>query len=129
MLAAIVFILVGYLVVKSAVHQRSPVSVSVPVDVGADSIAAYRQRVADLKGLAGRLRARLTVAGREARPAVKERLQMVDEQIHALEQAIGHWEVVINPDERAGAYRQCILFYGKASGACDALASDTLGGK
>ena len=126
-LAAIVFVLVGYLVVKSAVNRKTPAPVAVSADVGSDSIAAYRQRVVDLKGHADRLRARLTVAGRADKAAVKARLQMVDEQIQALEQAIGRWEVVINPDEKAGAYRQCILYYGKASGVCDALAPDTLG--
>ena len=128
-LAVIAVALVGYLAVKSAVNRKTPAPVVVSADVGSDSIAAYRQRVADLKERAGRLRAQLAVAGREYKGAVQARLQMVDEQIQALEQAIGRWEIVINPDEKAGAYRQCILYYGKASGVCDALAPDTLTGK
>jgi hypothetical protein len=128
-LAVIVFVLLGYLVFKSAVNRKTPAPVVVSADVGSDSIAAYRQRVVDLKGRADRLRAQLAVAGRDYKGAVQARLQMVDEQIHALEQAIGRWEVVVNPDEKAGAYRQCILYYGKASGVCDALAPDTLPGK
>jgi hypothetical protein len=126
-LALILLIVIVYLLVNSLKHRPfQPRPVSVPADVGSDSIAVYRQRVVDLKDRADRLRAQLAVAGREAKPAVKERLLMVDEQIRALEQAIVRWEVDINPDERAGAYRQCIMYYGKASGVCDALAPDTL---
>jgi len=129
-LGLILLIIIGYLLFAHFAHHRSqPRPAQVSADVGSDSIAAYRQRVVDLKGHADRLRARLTVAGRADKAAVKARLQMVDEQIQALEQAIGRWEVVINPDEKAGAYRQCILYYGKASGVCDALAPDTLAGK
>jgi hypothetical protein len=126
-LALILLIIIVYLLVNALKHRPfQPRPVNVSADVGSDSIAAYRQRVADLKDRADRLRAQLAVAGREVKPAVKERLLMVDEQIRALEQAIVRWEVDINPDEKAGAYRQCIMYYGKASGVCDALAPDTL---
>jgi hypothetical protein len=130
-LGLVLLAVIGYLLYNAVKHRRSaPRAVSeLPADVGSDSIDVYRQRVTDLKQRAEVLRARLAVAGKEDKPAVKERLAMVRDQIESLERAIHKWELVLNPDERAGAYRQCIMYYGKASGVCDALAPDTLGAK
>ena len=130
-LGLILLLVIGYLLYGALKRPRTAAKPAkeLPVDVGSDSIDVYRQRVADLKQRAEVLRARLAAAGKDEKPAVKERLAMVRDQINALEQAIGKWDVGINPDERTGAYRQCLIYYGRASGVCDALAPDTIGGK
>ena len=119
--------LVGYVVYNFVQHQKTQVHpTTIPFEVGADSVAAYEQRVADLESRAAQLSKRMAAVGSLDRPEVKARLDEFERQVRDLKQAIALWRVARGGDAPDATYRQCILLYGKASGVCDAMAPDTL---
>jgi hypothetical protein len=123
-------VLAGYLVwdrTQRAGRQPGPAPVS--FEVGAESAAAYEQRVADLEARVEVLKKRMDAAGTNERREVKARLAEFDRQIADLRRAIAQWRVARGGDAPNEAYRQCLLLYGRARGVCDALAPDTLAGK
>ncbi len=123
-------LLAGYVVVDLVQHPRIPVQpATVAFDVGADSVAAYEQRVAELQVRADSLQKRMKATGNAERREVRARLDEFERQISDLKHAIAQWRVARGGDAPDAAYRQCILLYGKAQGICAALATDTLLGK
>jgi hypothetical protein len=65
-------------------------------------------------------------AGSAERRDVKARIAESERLILELQRAIEQWRVARGGDAPDAAYRQCILLYGRATGACDALALDTM---
>lgn len=115
----------GVLTQKKARAETS----AIPSEVSADSIVAYEQRTAELQTRVEDLRRRMQAAGTSERREVKARLAEFEQQLRELKRAIDQWRVARGGDAPDAAYRQCILLYGQARGACNALAPDTLIGK
>jgi hypothetical protein len=128
-LAAFV-VLAGYVVwnpgSRSKKQARPP---AVTFEVGAESAAAYEQRVAELEARVELLKKRMTAAGTAERREVKARLAEFERQISDLRHAIAQWRLASGGDAPNEAYRQCLFLYGKARGVCEALVPDTLVGK
>lgn len=123
-------LLVGYavlgLVQRPRTQAQPPV---VPFEVGAESIAAYEQRAVELRVKADSLKLRMAAAGTAERRDVKARVAEVERLISELQRAIAQWRIARGGDAPDAAYRQCILLYGRARGACEMLAPDTLGAR
>ena len=102
---------------------------AVPYEVSAESVAVYEQRTAELQARADALKKRMEVVGTAERRDVKARLAEFESQISDLKRAIAQWRIARGGDAPDAAYRQCILLYGRARGACELLAPDTLTGK
>ncbi len=124
-----VAVLTGYLVWGRAHAKSQPGRPPVAFEVGAESVAAYGQRVAELEARVAALKKRLEAAGKAERREVKARLAEFEHQMSELKRAIAQWQVARGGDAPNEAYHQCLLIYGRARGVCDALAPDTLVGK
>jgi len=123
-------ILAGYVVLDSVQRSRRPAQPSaLPFEVSAESVAVYEQRAAELQATADSLKKRLQAVGTAERRDVKARVAEVERLISELRRAIAQWRIARGGDAPGAAYRQCILLYGRARGACDVLAPDTLTGK
>lgn len=123
-------VVVGYVLLDSVRRSRTrPQSTAVPFEVGAESVAVYEQRMTELRAWADSLKERMKAAGTAERRDVKARVAEAERLISELQRAIEQWRVARGGDAPDAAYRQCILLYGRARGACDALASDTMIGK
>ena len=128
-LAAFV-ILAVYVILDSAQRPRREAgSTVVPFEVSAESIAVYEQRVSELRARVDRLKERARAAGSLDRRDVSARIAESERLISELQHAIEQWRVARGGDAPDAAYRNCILLYGRASGACDVLATDTMIGK
>ncbi|MBM3332149.1 hypothetical protein FJY68_09945 [candidate division WOR-3 bacterium] len=120
--------LAGYLVWSLAAGPKATAkSASVPFEVGAESVAVYEQRVAELETQVDNLKKRMVAVGTAERREVKARLARFEAQIADLRRAIAKWRVARGGDAPNEAYRQCLILYGEARGVCGALAPDTLG--
>jgi len=123
-------LLVGYVVVDLAQRPRTKAPPSaVPFEVSAESVAVYEQRAAELRAAADSLKQRMKAVGTAERRDVKARVAEAERLISELQRAIAQWRIARGGDAPGAAYRQCILLYGRARGACDVLAPDTLTGK
>jgi hypothetical protein len=123
-------LLAGYVAVGQVQRPRTKtVPPSIPYEVSAESVAVYEQRVAELQARADSLKRRMEVVGSAERRDVKARLAEFESQLSDLKRAIAQWKIARGGDAPDAAYRQCILLYGRARGACELLASDTLAGK
>jgi len=71
----------------------------------------------------------MEAAGAAERRDVKARIAEVDRLVSELQRAIAQWRIARGGDAPDAAYRQCLLLYGQARGACQVLASDTIIGK
>jgi hypothetical protein len=114
--------LLGWLTYDFIAHRRTQADV-VQFDPNPDSVAVYKQRVAELQDRADSLSRRFSSTNLLRRPAVNARLMQLNDQISQLKQAIAAWEAAKHSTD---LYGKGILMYGKASGVCDALAADTL---
>jgi len=123
-------LLVGYVVVDLAQRPRTKAPPSaVPFEVSAESVAVYEQRAAELRAAADSLKQRMKAVGTAERRDVKARVAEAERLISELQRAIAQWRIARGGDAPDAAYRQCVLLYGQARGACQVLASDTMVGK
>ena len=123
-------LLAGYVAIGLVQRPRTKtVMPAVPYEVSAESVAVYEQRTAELQARADALKKRMEAAGTAERRDVKARLAEFESQISDLKRAIAQWRIARGGDAPDAAYRQCILLYGRARGACELLAPDTLTGK
>lgn len=125
LLMLVFFGLLGYLLNEFIQGRRSQVEF-LNYEVSADSIAVFQARADSLRVQADGLRERLERTGRLTRASVRARLELLEDEIISLERTVEMWRK--SRPARAGrdAYRQCVLLYGEASAACQALAQDTL---
>src|SRR5512138_3864429 len=104
-LAAFV-VLAGYLVWERTQHARLQTGKPpAAFEVGAESAAAYQQRVTELEARMEALKKRLEAAGTAERRAVKARLAEFERQISELKRAIAQWQVARGGDGPNAAYR------------------------
>jgi hypothetical protein len=123
-------LLAGYVILGLVQRPRTQAQpAAVPFEVGAESIAAYEQRAVELRATADSLKLRMVAAGTAERRDVKVRVAEVERLISELQRAIAQWRIARGGDAPDAAYRQCVLLYGRAKGACGMLAPDTLPGK
>lgn len=123
-------VLAAYVLLDSMQRSRREAgSTAVPFEVSAESVAVYEQRVTELQARADSLKERVRAAGSAERRDVKARIAESERLILELQRAIEQWRVARGGDAPDAAYRQCILLYGRATGACDALALDTMIGR
>ena len=128
LLALVLTGLFGYLLHSFIEHRKTQVEILDP-NVGLQEINAYQARADSLRARADSVRQRLDRAGLMSRRSVKAHLALLEDEIVALERTIEVWRKSKKVRSEVDLQRQCVLLYGKASGLCDALASDTLTGE
>jgi cytochrome c-type biogenesis protein CcmH/NrfG len=127
---AVFLVIAGFVVWNSGLRPKKPAQVeTTALNVSADSVAAFEQRVAELEASVDDLTVRLAKAGTAERREVKARLAEARDRISELKHAIDQWRVASGGDAPDAAYRQCVLLYGQARGACQVLAADTIIGQ
>jgi hypothetical protein len=123
-------LLAGYVVVDLVQRPWPKAQPSaVPFEVSAESVAVYEQRAAELQARADSLKKRMEEVGTAERRDVKARVAEFERLVSELQLAIAKWRIARGGDAPDAAYRQCIFLYGRARGACDVLAPDTMTGK
>jgi hypothetical protein len=122
----LLFGLLLYLVYNFAALRRGQVNVA-DAAFSSDSVVAYEERAVELRLRADSLRQRLDELNLLKRLQVSFRAQQLDREVAALEQAIAEWKGSAARRGKTDLYNRCVILYGRASGVCDALASDTLG--
>jgi hypothetical protein len=120
--------LLGYLLHNFIEHRKAQVEILDP-NVGIETITLYQARADSLRARADSVRLRLEGAGLLSRPSVRANLALLEDEIVALERTIEVWQKSKKVRSEVDLHRQCVLLYGKASGVCDALASDTITGE
>jgi len=128
LLALVLTGLFGYLLHNFIEHRKTQVEILDP-NVGLQEINAYQARADSLRVRADSVRQRLDRAGLLSRRSVKAHLALLEDEIIALDRTIEVWRKSKKVRSEVDLHRQCVLLYGKASGLCDALASDTLTGE
>ena len=120
----------GYVAIGLVQHPRTKaVPPTVPYEVSAESVAVYEQRAVELQARADSLKKRMEAVGTAERREVKARVAEFERVVSELHRAIAQWRIARGGDAPDAAYRQCVLLYGQARGACEMLAPDTLTGK
>lgn len=114
------------LFIYSATRQRLGRSNLVVFEVTAESVKAFEARVAELKKNAEILRDRLTTSRLIERILLNRRLELLEKEIADLQEAVAMLRSTMDYKSAADIYRKCLLLYGKASGVCELLATDTL---
>jgi hypothetical protein len=123
-------LLAGYVVIGFGQRPRGQAQPpAVPYEVSAESVAVYEQRAAELQARADSLKKRMEEVGTAERREVKARVAEFERMVSELQRAIAQWRIARGGDAPDAAYRQCVLLYGRARGACEMLAPDTLTGK
>ena len=90
---------------------------------------AYEQRIVELED---RLVATKGALGRAAlleRPAVLMRIKNAEDRLQALRGSVREWREAHDTYGVGQAYRECLLLYGGAEDACQAMSFDTLPGQ
>lgn len=120
LLTILLIVVFGFLlyVLVASWRSRTPYVAS---EVSADSISVYQNRADSLELIADSLRSRLDQAGLLQQPRIQLQLDRLDEEIRSLRVAITKWETAHKTAGAGAAYRECILLYGRASGACQVL--------
>jgi len=118
-------ILLGYLLFNF-IRARQTQIAFLPFELGADSIKAYEERIAELERKAQAVRSRITTAPINERIIRERELMILERKIGDLKVAIEQWRQSRSKPGAVDLYRQCIMLYGKASGVCELLLSDTL---
>lgn len=126
--ALVVTGLLGYLLHNFIEYRKAQVEILDP-NVGIDTINLYQARADSLRARADSVRRQLERAGLLSRPSVKAHLALLEDEIIALERTIEVWRKSKKLRSEVDLHRQCVLLYGKASSACNALAADTLMGE
>ena len=124
-LGIVALALIGYLLYHFFEDRRRAPD-AVYYEVTADSVQAFRDRAAELRLQSKALKARLEELKLWERPGVQARIAELDRQVDGLDLAVERWEKSRRTRSEKDLYRQCILLYGEASGACKSLAMDTL---
>lgn len=124
-LALLAIGLLGYLL-REFIHQRKSQVEFLDYNLTREEAALYQARVDSLKRTAEELRAKLESTGRLRRRSVQVHLELLLDEITALERTLEMWQKSIRLRSQKDLVRQTILLYGEASAAARALAADTL---
>lgn len=108
------------------VLERGRQARPLPFEVNVESIAAYQARVAELSEQLNQLQKKAMQSEPLERIRLERKLQLLSVEIRDLEVAIEQWRAARSPNAAGNLYRSCILLYGRASGVCNALATDTV---
>jgi hypothetical protein len=103
----------SYVVAASAVVER-------------DSVRVYAERINQLQARLDTTRAVLVRRGGLDRLTVRMRTNQLEEELAQLRAAFQIWRDAHDQYGTGQSYRQCLLLYGGARSACQALAYDTL---
>lgn len=118
----LIVLIVGFAVTIFLIVRNSPKSVDyIASEVGTDSIAAYEQRAEELEVEADSLAEALERVGLLQQPFVRTQLGRVEHEVQALRVAVEKWKSARTTSAQGQAYRECVLLYGRASGACAVL--------
>ncbi len=117
--------MLGYLIHDFIEHRKGQVEF-LDFTAGRDAMATYQARADSLKAKADSLRGRLEGAGLLRRRSVRAHLELLDDEIIALERTIEKWQKSKRSRSDVDLHRQVVLLYGEASAAARALAADTL---
>jgi len=108
-------------------NQRQRIKSRVMVfEVTPESVQVFERRVAELESSAVVLRNRLSSSSVVERLLINRRLGYLERQIEELKLTLDKWRATKDVNSAASIYYKCLLIYGKASGVCELLASDTL---
>jgi hypothetical protein len=124
--AYIAVIVIGAAIGVSFLLRKPRYVVSATGGTSPDSIAAYEQRIGDLRAEIDSLKNVLGRRGVSGRITVRSRISHVEQQLAALREAVRIWRSAHDAYGVGQAYRQCVLLYGSAQSACRALSFDTL---
>ena len=118
----LVLLIVGFGVTIFLIVRNSPRTTDyLPAEVGTDSIAAYEKRAGELEAEADSLASTLERVGLLQQPFVRAQLERVEQEVYALRVAVEKWKSARTTSAQGQAYRECVLLYGRASGACAVL--------
>ncbi len=118
--------LLGYLVFYFAQARRQQVDLLPDFEAGTDSIRAYVSRIEELERQAKGVRSRIAHAPLTERMIRERELAVLEDRIRELKLAVEQWRQARTKKSANDLYRNCIMIYGRASGICEALFSDTL---
>ncbi len=122
----IVLMVAGAAILASFVWRKPRYVVSASGATSADSIAAYEQRVGELAARVDSMKAVLARRGPLSGVAVRLRISQVEQHLNQLNEALRIWHDAHDQYGVGQAYRECLLLYGSAQSACQALSYDTL---
>ena len=122
----IAIIVIGAAIGVSFVLRKPRYVVSVSGATNSDSIAAYEQRSGELRAELDSLKSVLGRRGLLGRVTVNRRISQVEQQLNRLNEAVRIWRSAHDQYGVGQAYRECLLLYGSAQSACQALSYDTL---
>jgi hypothetical protein len=122
----ILLMVAGAAILASFLWRKPRYVVSASGATNSDSIAAYEQRIGDLEARADSLKAAVARHGALAQVTVRRRIAQVEQQLAALKEAVRIWRAAHDQYGVGQAYRECLLLYGGAQSACQALSYDTL---
>ncbi|MEO0021532.1 MAG: hypothetical protein ABIK48_05090 [candidate division WOR-3 bacterium] len=119
-------VLLGYLIFYFAQARRQQVDVLPDFEAGTDSIRAYITRIEELERQAKGVRSRIASAPLTERIIRERELAVLEDKIRELKLAVEQWRQARTKKSANDLYRKCIMIYGRASGICELLVSDTL---
>ena len=118
----LIVLIVGFAVTIFLIVRNPPKRVGyIESEVGTDSIAAYEKRAEELEVEADSLAEALERVGLLQQPFVRAQLGRVEHEVKALRVAVEKWKSARTTSAQGQAYRECVLLYGRASGACAVL--------
>lgn len=124
-LLIVVAVLAGA-VIFNFTRERTKQAGVIIFEIGADTIKAYEERIAELENKVEQIRKRMETANPLLRLQLQRQLPALEATIRDLKVAVAQWRTEKRGRFSGDVYRQCILLYGKASGVCDLLLSDSL---
>jgi hypothetical protein len=122
----IALIVIGAAIGVSFLLRKPRYVVSASGATSADSIAAYEQRIGELTARVDSLKAVLARRGVLGGVGVRLRISQVEQHLDRLNEAVRIWRSTHDQYGVGQAYRECLLLYGNAQSACQALSYDTL---
>jgi len=122
----IALMVVGAAILASFVWRKPRYVVSASGATSADSIAAYEQRIGELRVRVDSLKAVLARRGVLEGVGVRLRISQVEQHLNQLRESVRIWRSAHDQYGVGQAYRECLLLYGNAQSACQALSYDTL---
>jgi hypothetical protein len=100
--------------------------VSVTGATSSDSIAAYEQRIGNLRARVDSLKVVLARRGVLGQVGVRLRISQVEQNLNQLNEAVRIWRAAHDQYGVGQAYRECVLLYGSVQSSCQSLSYDTL---
>jgi predicted trehalose synthase len=122
----IVLMVAGAAILASFLWRKPRYVVSTSGATSSDSMAAYEQRIGELGARLDSMKAVLARRSVLGGVAVRLRISQVEQHLAKLKEAVRIWRSAHDQYGVGQAYRECLLLYGSAQSACQALSYDTL---